>query len=124
MERNYNRTQDLEFLKPKNLGEKLSIDKTEFSDYIFQLRIEALDRSDKLESELNLGKLQDFNPDFLRLIGFGQLNTLLRLECEKFEKNYQTKNFYLSIKKFFLQLQEVLYLDKRVAEEDLDKYEK
>jgi hypothetical protein len=49
---------------------------------------------------------------------------LLTLECERFENDYQNKNFYLSIKKFFLQLQEILYLDKRVEEEDLDKYEK
>lgn len=62
-------------------------------------------------SELDSEKFQDFNPD-VRLIGFGNLISFLKSECDNFYPDYDDEDFYQSMKDCFLKLQEVLDEEK------------
>lgn len=112
------------------------IDGEEFYGNLEQFKKEIQAKVNKLESkikseitEINGEDFQNFNSEFLRLSGFGDL--MLNLYslghylndcCENYYDD--TGYLYTCIKTLFLHLQKVLYLDKRVEEEDLDKYEK
>lgn len=85
-----------------------TITEKEFRHNFFLLMKNCDDLTNKLILELDSEKFQDFNPDLSRFIGFGNLSTFVKLEFENFEQDYENKEFYESIKKFFLDLQKVL----------------
>ncbi len=50
--------------------------------------------TDQLILDLDSEKLEDFNPDFLRFGGFGNLRTLIMLECENLDDSDDEEKFY------------------------------
>ena len=84
-----------------------TINRQEFSDSFLELRQKLISTCDKFRTELGSEKLKDFHPN-LRSTRFGSLINFLRAECDSFEKDYDNKEFYDSIKDCFLKLQKVL----------------
>jgi hypothetical protein len=87
------------------LNRKITVE--EFIDNFFLVLKKINKTTSQLILDLDSEKFEDFNPDFLRFIGFGNLTTFIILECEEVE-DYESKEFYHAIKKLFLQFQGVL----------------
>jgi hypothetical protein len=73
---------------------------------LFKRKVNIL--TDKLTLELDSEKFENFNPDFYRLIDFSEFISFLDDEFDDFSHSYEDKDFYLAIKKIFLELQKVL----------------
>lgn len=79
----------------------------ELRDSFLQLRQRLIYECDGFIKELGSEKLKDFELD-ARSNGFGSLISFLRAECDNLSEDYQTEEFYDSIKDCFLKVQKAL----------------
>lgn len=83
----------------------------------FLLKKKLSKLTNQLRLDLDSEKFEDFNPDFLGLIGFANFISLLDDEFDDFRDDYDKKKFYQSVKNIFLELQKVF---NETGEIDLD----
>lgn len=76
----------------------------EFSDEFWLLSKQLEDRNNELRSELRSEQLKSFQPD-VELDGFANFMSFIRAEYDNFENDYDSKEFYDSMKNCLLQLQ-------------------